>query len=177
VLPLCIRLVSELLQGHYSIPLPDRSESVLANHAVSLLEENKDLIKTFPDHRSEEYNSLILPQSQIIVEALGHALAYSAALHANMPRSILDLYECSVIRLDPAWYTEHGLSRMSQRYREDDAISSALPNLSSFLDALHIENYVSAPIVSDAAWKKYVFELPVHSGNAVPIQAPLMAML
>jgi hypothetical protein len=130
------------------------------------------------DHRSNSFNSLILPQSQNVVEAMGHALAYSAALKANLPQPILDVYECAIIRQDPAWYSEEaGLSRMKQRVREDAAISSMVPQLASYVSQLNIEKYISAPIVSDAAWKEYLESLPVHSGTAIPEVEPLQAML
>lgn len=179
VLTLCIRLFSELLLQRYHVPLPDAAESLLARHAASLLEENIQLLEMLKgDHRSDSFNSLVLPQSQNVVEAIGHALAYSAALKANLPQPILDVYECAVVRQDPAWYSEQaGLSQMKQRLREDAAISSMLPQLASYISFLNIEKYVSAPIVSDAAWKAYLDDLPVHSGTAIPGIEPLQAML
>lgn len=159
--------------------MPDPSESLLAAHATSLLEENIQLYSQLQcDHRSEAFNSLILPQSQPVIEAIGHALAYSAAQKAGLPRPVLDVYESSVIRQDPAWYSEEGgLSRLSQRRREDAAISSMLPNLSTYLSALNIEEYVSAPIISDDSWKTYLGQLPVHTGNASPEVGLVQAML
>jgi len=130
------------------------------------------------NHRSNSFNSLILPQSQNVVEAIGHALAYSAALKSNLPQPILDVYECAIIRQDPAWYSEEaGLSRMKQRMREDAAVSSMLPKLASYISQLNIEKYVSAPIVSDAAWKEYLQSLPIFSSTAIPDVEPVQAML
>lgn len=170
ILTLCIRLFSELVQKKYRIPLPDPSESLLAQHAHSILEENMDLLRQMPDgHRSNAFNSLLLPQSEAVIEAIGHALAYSAALHSGLPKQILDIYECAVIRRDPAWYSENaGLTRLAQRIREDKAVSAAMPHLEGYLDDLGIEEYVLAPIVSDKAWKEYVGAMPVYRGNAVP---------
>jgi acyl-CoA oxidase len=155
------------LQNRFSIPLPDPQQSLLARHASSLLEENRRLFKSFSsNHRSEMFNSLILPQAQLAVEAIGHALAYSNGLKAGLPQPILDVYECAVIRQDPAWYSEQaGITRIDQRLREDVAISSMLPDLPTYLSELHIENYVTAPIVSDDAWKAYLKELPVYTGS------------
>ena len=179
VLTLCIRLFSELLQGHFEIALPDPSESLLARHASSLLHENRDLFKSLKcEHRSDSFNSLILPQSQTVIEAMGHALAYSAAVKAGLPKPILDVYECAIIRQDPAWYSEEArISRMEQRLREDAAVSSFMPQLDTFLDQLNIENYISAPIVSDSRWKEYLEALPVYSGNAVPHVDAFQAVL
>ncbi|KAG6831551.1 hypothetical protein H0H92_009470 [Tricholoma furcatifolium] len=170
VLTLCIRLFSELLQKRYTVPMPDPDESLLALHASSLLEENIALLQSIGgDYRSDDFNALILPQSQAVVEAMGHALAYSAAVRSNLPQPILDVYECAVIRQDPAWYSEQGgLSRLNQRRREDAAVSAMLPNLSLYLEQLDIAKYVQAPIVTDAFWKDYLANLPIYSGNAVP---------
>ncbi|KAJ3509212.1 hypothetical protein NLJ89_g5345 [Agrocybe chaxingu] len=179
VLTLCIRLFSELLQHHFEVPLPDPSESLLARHAASLLQENHDLFASMKcEHRSEAFNSLILPQSQPVIEAMGHALAYSAGLKAGLPQPILDVYECAVIRQDPAWYSEEArLTRMAQRKHEDAAVSSFIPHLETFLEQLDIAKYVSAPIVSDKSWKQYVEALPVFSGAALPQVEPLQAVL
>ncbi|KAG6837394.1 hypothetical protein H0H93_010012 [Arthromyces matolae] len=179
VLTLCIRLFSELLQKRYEVPLPDVNESLLALHASSLLEENIALLQSIDgDYRGDSFNALILPQSQVVVEAMGHALAYSAALRANLPQPILDVYECAVIRQDSAWYSEQGgLSRIAQRRREDAAVTAMLPDLSSYLEQLDIANYVQAPIVTDAGWKDYLAALPVHTGNALPEAEFIQAML
>ncbi|KAH7890445.1 acyl-CoA oxidase [Phlebopus sp. FC_14] len=179
VLTLCIRLFSELLLERYRIPLPDASESLLAHHATSLLEENIELLhQLHGGHRSDAFNSLILPQAEPAIEAMGHALAYSAGLRSGLPRPILDVYECSVIRRDPAWYSENaGLTRSIQRIREDEAVTSALSHLDTYLNDLGVAEYVSAPIVSDEAWKSYYEALPVFTGNAVPAMEQVQAML
>lgn len=179
VLTLCIRLFSELLLGRYSLRLPDPAESLLAQHATSILEENIELLKSFDTHRGDSFNSLILPQSQLAIEAIGHAMAYSAAMKSDIPQPILDIYECSVIRQDPAWYSEHGLTQMKQRLREDNAITRALPHIEEYLSSLNIENYVTAPIISDRAWKEYASTLPAFRGNAIPLEEEpyLQAML
>jgi hypothetical protein len=109
---------------------------------------------------------------------MGHALAYSAGLKSGLPKPILDVYECAVIRRDPAWYSENaGLTRILQRIREDEAITSTLPYLDTYLNDLAIEEYVSAPIVSDEAWKEYHDAMPVFTGNAIPINDQVQAML
>lgn len=168
-----------MLQKRYEVPMPDPGESLLAFHASSLLEENIALLQSIEgDYRSDSFNALILPQSQGVVEAIGHALAYSAALRSNLPKPILDVYECAVIRQDPAWYSEQGgLSRIAQRRREDAAVSAVLPDLSTYLEQLNIGKYVQAPIVTDAGWKDYLAALPIHTGNAIPQAEYIQAML
>ncbi|KAK1232746.1 hypothetical protein PQX77_004104 [Marasmius sp. AFHP31] len=175
VLTLCIRLFSELLIGRYTVPIPSSDSSLLAQHAWSLLHENQELLHSLEDHRGDSFNCLILPQSQPVIEAIGHAMAYASAVDAGLPQPILDIYECSVIRQDPAWYSEQGgLTRVKQRLREDTAITSAMPHLDTYMNDLRIEDYVSAPIVSDASWKAYAASLPTYTGNAVPISPGAM---
>jgi len=159
--------------------MPDPNESLLARHAASLLQENMDLLKSLEgNHRSDSFNALILPQSETVIEAMGHALAYSAAMQANLPQPVLDIYECAVIRRDSAWYSEQGgLSRLNQRLREDAAVSSMVPQLPLYLSQLEIEQFVQAPIVSDAYWKSYLAELPVHTGSAIAGVDIVQAML
>ncbi|KAK2460001.1 hypothetical protein APHAL10511_008007 [Amanita phalloides] len=168
ILTLCIRLFSELLQSRYSVPLPDPQESLLSRHASSLLEENTRLFQSLSSqHRSEKFNSLILPQAQLAIEAIGHALAYSNGLKAGLPKPVLDVYECAVIRRDSAWYSEQaGITRIDQRLREDAAVTSMLPSLPAYLSDLDIDKYVTAPIVTDELWKAYLDGLPVYTGSA-----------
>jgi acyl-CoA oxidase len=42
---------------------------------------------------------------------------------------------------------------------------------------LGIEDYVSAPILSDEAWKEYYEAMPVFTGNAIPVVDQVQAML
>ena len=161
------------------MPLPDAAESLLARHVASLFEEATALLAQLPGgHRGQPFNALVLPQAERAVEAMGHAMAYSAGLQKGLPTPILDIYECAVIRRDPAWYTEKGgLTRYDQCVREDRAVTSAMPHLARYLDDLNIEPYVSAPIVSDAAWKTYYSSMSAFKGNAVPISDRVQARL
>ena len=168
LVPLCNKVFSELLQGQYHIPIPDDEESLLARHASSLLEENTKALSRLGGTRTNEFMSVILPRAQPVVEAIGHAIAYSAAAKADISKPILDVYESSAIRQDPAWYSEHGMSREAQGNREDKAISSLIQELPTFLSALEIENYVTAPVVSDSKWKAYLTWLTMYNGNATP---------
>ena len=101
------------------------------------------------------------------MNAIGHALAYSAAVDAGVAQPLLDVFECAVIRLNAVWYSEcAGLSSFEQRMREDRASAAVMPRLEDYLRELNIARYVRAPIVSDAEWKAYVKLLPTYAGNA-----------
>ncbi len=109
---------------------------------------------------------------------MGHAPRIFSGGQGRPSEANLDVYECAIIRQDPAWYSEEArISRMEQRRREDAAVSSFMPQLDTFLDQLNIENYISAPIVSDSRWKEYLEALPVYSGNAVPHVDAFQAVL
>ncbi|RPD78882.1 hypothetical protein L226DRAFT_543141 [Lentinus tigrinus ALCF2SS1-7] len=152
VLSLCVRLYNELLLGRYSIP--------------GLLRTAREYLATCSDHRSEKANAFVLPQAEAGVSAIGHALAYSA-IDAAVPRPLLDVFECAVIRLDAVWYSELvGLSSFEQRMRENRACAAVTPRLDEYLRDLNIARYNRAPIVSDAAWKAYIKLLTTHSGHA-----------
>lgn len=167
LLTLSIRLFSELLLGRYSVDIPAAEESLLARHAHGLMAENAQMLASIGDHRSPDFNTLILPQSQLVIEAIGHAFAYSEAKKANLPLPILEMYECVAMRHDPAWYAEAGLSRAEQRMKDDRAVTMMLPNIQTYLTALNVAEFITAPIISDTAWKEYVAGLPTHTGRAV----------
>ena len=127
----------------------------------------REYLASCGDHRSEKANAFVLPLAEAGVSAIGHALAYSAAIEAGIPQPLLDVFECAVIRLDAIWYSESaGLSSFEQRMREDKASAAVMPRLDEYLRDLNIARYVRAPIVSDAAWKAYFKLLPTHSGIA-----------
>ncbi|KAF4612701.1 hypothetical protein D9613_011755 [Agrocybe pediades] len=96
------------------------------------MQENVDLFLSLNcEHRSDAFTFLILSQSQTVIEAIGHALAYTAAVKAGLPQPILDVYKCAIIRQDPAWYSEQAsITRMEQRLREDAAVSMFMPHVS-----------------------------------------------
>ncbi|RPD65716.1 hypothetical protein L227DRAFT_583521 [Lentinus tigrinus ALCF2SS1-6] len=131
-----------------------------------LLRTAREYLATCSDHRSEKANAFVLPQAEAGVSAIGHALAYSA-IDAAVPRPLLDVFECAVIRLDAVWYSELvGLSSFEQRMRENRACAAVTPRLDEYLRDLNIARYNRAPIVSDAAWKAYIKLLTTHSGHA-----------
>ena len=169
VLTLCIRLYNELILGRYSIPPPAHKDTLLWRHAEGRLRAAREFLATCGDHRSEKASAFVLPLAEAGVGAIGHALAYSAAVDAGIPQPLLDVFECAVIRLDAIWYSESaGLSSFEQRMREDRASAAVMPHLDQYLRDLNIARYVRAPIVSDADWKAYFKLLPTHSGTADP---------
>ncbi|EEB96268.1 hypothetical protein MPER_04623, partial [Moniliophthora perniciosa FA553] len=86
--------------------------------------------------------------------------AYESAIAANVDQGILDLFIASAMKLDPAWYSEFaGISRGDQHRMEVDCAMALLPQLESLLVKLDVQEYITAPIVSDRSWNAFVNSL------------------
>jgi hypothetical protein len=164
-----IGLATELLIGRYAMPASEFPDCLLARHEAGLFEECQKVIAGLGSgHRSEGFNRLVLPLCQPLVEAIGHRMAYEAAVKAKVDPELLALYEAAVVKLDSSWYAEHaGFGRRAQAEAEDRAATAALPNLGKYIADTKVEPYCQAPIVSDLAWSTFVAGLPHFDGNAV----------
>lgn len=112
-------------------------------------------------HRSDDFDRIVLPECQSLVQAIGHRMAYEAAVAADVDQCLIDVYVASCIKLDSAWYVEKlGLSRLEQREMEATAIDKMFPRLEEFLALTEVAPYISAPIVSEERWAKYISNLP-----------------
>ncbi|THH32194.1 hypothetical protein EUX98_g1989 [Antrodiella citrinella] len=132
ILVLSIRLFSELLLGRYTVPQPDHHEqSLLSRHSAGVFSKASEVLGSLPKgHKDPAFNNLLLPQSETAVMALGNALAYSAALHAGVPRPLVDIFELLVIRQDEGWYIENAeLTQAKRMQMEDAAVRAALPHV------------------------------------------------
>ncbi|EGN96740.1 hypothetical protein SERLA73DRAFT_111417 [Serpula lacrymans var. lacrymans S7.3] len=160
ILGISIRLASELLLGRYDIPESSQPDSLLARHEAGLFEEIRGLLIGMTHHRAEQFNNLILPQCVPLVEAIGHRMAFDAAVERGVPSYITDLYAASVVKMDPSWYVEHAeLSRQEQRAMEDSAVQAAYPHLQEMVDQIGVDTFITAPIVSDQRWNEFVDSL------------------
>ncbi|KAH8085466.1 acyl-CoA dehydrogenase NM domain-like protein [Cristinia sonorae] len=168
VLALCIRLASELLIGRYEMPEPADPNSLLARHEAGLFEEARTVVMGLgAGHRSEAFNRLVLPLCQPLIESIGHRMAYEAAVKAQVPQPLIDLYVANAVKYDASWYIEHAAqTRRKIAEMEDLAVEKVLPNLNQLLDDTGAGPYCHAPIVSDATWKAFVDSLPHYGGNA-----------
>ena len=119
-------------------------------------------------HRDSEFNSLILPRCQPIVQAIGHRLAYEAALKASVDRDLLRLFKTGVMLHDPSWYVQHaGVNRESMFAEEAQALDSVLPQLDKLLNRTGAQPYCSAPILSQDSWEAFVDQLETRKGTEV----------
>ncbi|KAI0744987.1 acyl-CoA dehydrogenase NM domain-like protein [Earliella scabrosa] len=167
ILGLSIRLVNEILIGRYEMPQPADPNSLLARHEAGLIAELREVVRNVSHHRSSEVNRLVLPYCQPTMEAIGHRMAYDAAVAAGVRPCLIDLYVANVVKLDAAWYTENAaLGRRAQQEMETRAMDEALPILGELVKEMDVFAYVTAPIVSDERWAVFVEDLKVYRGNA-----------
>ncbi|KAJ6630350.1 hypothetical protein B0H10DRAFT_2172852 [Mycena sp. CBHHK59/15] len=166
ILGLSIRLATELILNRYLLRLDseERTHSPLWLHAEGLISACRSELHDFENHRSAEFNRYILPHCQPIVETLGMALAYEAAVDAGLDESITKLYLATAMRHDEAWYIEHmQLGQKALFDAEEDALACALPKLDKWMEMPGVGEYVSAPIVSTERWLSFVSQLEVFS--------------
>lgn len=162
-------LASELLLGRYSLPETTNPSSLLARHEAGLFAEARTAMSSLgSSHRSEGFNRLVLPLCQPMIEAIGHRMAYDAAVERGINHDVLALYEAGVVKHDASWYVEYaGLGRAAMNDMEDRAMVKLLPRLGEMLDATGAEPYCIAPIVTDAAHDAFYASLPLYKGNAL----------
>ncbi|KAI0093488.1 acyl-CoA dehydrogenase NM domain-like protein [Irpex rosettiformis] len=172
VLVLSIKLATEMLQGLYSVPAPKDPKSLLALHEAGLFQENYATLANSSHHRSSEVNRLILPQCLSIIEAIGHRMAYEAAVAVGVQQDLVDLYVASVVKHDLAWYSENaGFGRRALAEFETKALDAVLPQLGSLVGKMGMEPWISSKIVSDERWNAFVETCPVFEGNG-KVQSP-----
>ena len=150
----------------YELPQTTNPSSLLARHESGLVEKYRNILIRAPHHRSPEANKLILPHCQRMIEAIGHRMAYDAAVSAGVSIDLIDLYVANIIQLDPAWYSENvDLTIKSQEELQGKALDAVLPQVEEFIRGFGVDEYVSAPIVSDKAWSSYVDSLKLFKGD------------
>ena len=94
-------------------------------------------------------------------------MAYEAAVDLGVPQHLIDLYEATVVKCDPAWYAEHaGLSWWKIHQMEERAASLCLKTFDEDIAALRMKEYASvAPIATQEGWDRFVRELSTVQGN------------
>ncbi|KAL4935087.1 hypothetical protein BDV06DRAFT_137715 [Aspergillus oleicola] len=165
---LAIRLASELLLARYKVTPQRDPDSALARHESSLfVESSESLFAISGTHRSEAYNRNVLPRSLPLVQAIGHRMAFEAAVAASIDPRLVALYESGAILEDSAWYAEKGgISRATQREMEARAADALLPDLERFVAETGAEGYSTAPMASGKRWNEFVAGLEEFSGDA-----------
>ncbi|KAF9024103.1 acyl-CoA oxidase [Hymenopellis radicata] len=159
ILVLCIRLAAELLLGRYGVPATTNPNSLLARHEKGVFEECRALAKKY-GHRSQQFADYILPRSKDLVEAIGHRMAYDAAVDQGVDKVLCDIYEVFAVKKDIGWYLETGLlNRAAVAEIESTAMNAAVPKMNDFVDAMGVAPWVKAPILAEATWDRFVNNL------------------
>ncbi|OBZ69440.1 hypothetical protein A0H81_10664 [Grifola frondosa] len=93
-------------------------------------------------------------------------MACEAAFDAEVDRPLIDLYEASVISLDPALYIENaGVSRLKQLQMIETMIK-AMSNVETYLAETGAAEYAGSPILTAKSWLDILEGMPKFSGNA-----------
>ncbi|KAI1145319.1 acyl-CoA dehydrogenase/oxidase [Nemania diffusa] len=169
---LCIRLASEVLLGRYKIPEAKIKTCLLARHEAGLWKEAREILESLGDknHRSEEYNTHLLPRCRDLVKATGHRMAYeAAAISGKLKPEALLLFESTCIKADLSWYCQfEKLNRTDFFVNDANAARDALPLLQEFLsknDQLEGKVVPVAPIMNETTWDNFVQNLPAFEAK------------
>ncbi|KAI0292231.1 acyl-CoA dehydrogenase NM domain-like protein [Multifurca ochricompacta] len=157
MLGISIRLASELLLGRYALEPPRYPDSLLAQHERGLFSELRGTLAAAVSHRSTTYERDVLPRSLLLVQAIGHRIAYDAARAEQVDGPLLDLFEAASVLQDEAWYVEClGMTRRGLRDREARALEAVFPHMEEYLARMDVNPYITAPIVSDEKWDQFL---------------------
>lgn len=153
-------LASELLIGRYKMPKSRYPDCLLARHEAGFFAQCQSKMAEIGNHRGDAFNRLLLPLCQPLVQAIGHRMAYEAAIDAQLDQYQLDLYEAHAMKFNSAWYSENvGIGWWQQHEREEKAATAAIPFVQRDVDAIDVEPFAVAPILSDEKWRAFVQEL------------------
>ena len=172
--------MADTLAQKYTLPSSTHPDHPLALHEVSLFAEAIEVVSSSSDF-TQAFLRYVQPRSQLMVESIGHRMAYDAAVDQGVPQSLIDMYAIHAIQKDSAWYVEHGkFTRQRIADMEDAALSALLPRLDDLLMEMEtkIGPYVNAPITSDERWEEFVKTLPVYSfpRAEVPVRQEFCAL-
>ncbi|KAI8710556.1 hypothetical protein NCS52_01555700 [Fusarium sp. LHS14.1] len=178
-LVLCIRLVSELLGGKYSLPAPRDPTAVLARREQQMMDTAMSKLKDiggYGGHRGQAFNQHILPCCRPIAEAIGHRMAYEAARESGACPKVLRLYEHMCVGTGFRQFSpdDHKLQAF-----EDAAVEAYNDVFADMLQSLQnseADAYTTAPIMSNKSWAVFVDKMQAFkslTGNARGAQPKL----
>src|SRR5882757_3656858 len=94
----------ELLLGRLNAPPTHNPKSLLCCHEQSLISQLRSTLSA-SGHRNPKTEGILLPQCQGLIEAIGHRMAYDAAVEEGLDQHLIDTSVSSAISTDPAWYS------------------------------------------------------------------------
>ena len=160
----------ELLLGRLEAPPTSNPDSLLYRHEQSMISHLRTMVSA-SGHRDPETEAIILPQCQGLIEAIGHRMAYDAAVEDGLDQHLIDSYVSHAISVDPSWYSEEAeIPRALQKKKEVESATASFRHLESLLGRLDVDSYVTAPMVSDERWEAYERSLQTysHPGSSIP---------
>ncbi|KAG1789205.1 uncharacterized protein HD556DRAFT_1495380 [Suillus plorans] len=161
----------------YKLPLSTHPDGPLAMHEISLFDEATETVSSSSDF-TQAFMQYVQLRCQLMVESMGHCMAYDATVDQGVSQCLVDLYLINAIKTDAVWYVERGMfTRKAIVHMEDVALTAALPRLDKLLAAMEVEPYVSSPIISDKCWEEFTEMLPVYSSPQVEVPAQLTLVL
>ena len=156
--------VSELLGKKLEIPQAQNIASRLAQREEKLMSDMKSSLETiggYKEHRGPAFDRHILPRCRLLVEAIGNRMAYEAAHSSGVSPAILALYEHISLGEDldplPAVSLSSHTSAQSGCYTPYDLVLAQIRSESGYRS--DIDDYVTAPITSEGAWKSFMNSL------------------
>lgn len=160
-------LVTEMLQGRYKVPASAYPESILGQHEAGLFADNRAVLNERSHHRSDEVNRMILPQCQTMIEAVGHRMAYDAAVASGVKPNLIELYVASCMKLDASWYIENaGFTCRTLADMEAKAVDAILPDVGKLIDHMGAEPWVTSKIISNQRWNNFLDTCDVFEGKS-----------
>lgn len=124
-------------------------------------------MSTDGSNRDDVFNAMLLPRCRKLVLAIGHRMAYEAAVDSSrVPIEMLRLYEATCMLEDPGWYVEN-TKFTSSKLDEHHAmvVRALLPSLDRLLDESGAAAWVTSPIVTEERWTDFVGKLPEYSSD------------
>ncbi|KAL6352325.1 hypothetical protein LRP88_14372 [Fusarium phalaenopsidis] len=164
-----ISLVSELLGGKFRLPRPRNELTAFAQYEQELVEGLRARlveIGGYGEHRGPAFDRHILPRCRPLVEAIGHRMAYEAAEQSGVAPDVLELYGrmCADGDLSRPLGEKHWSGPSKKPAPSDDPYDTVLAQIrAESACGSELDDYVTAPIMSDEAWVDFVESLRVFS--------------
>ena len=175
-----IRFAIDTALGRITPPRSNNPKSRLACHEAAVISKLRSHLHKGQgsskaesgSHRDLQVQAVTLPLCVPLMQAVGHRMAYDAAIEASVDPVLIDIYLASIVLCDPAWYSETTesavrLSRDEQLEMQLNACSKGVARLEEWLAKLEVEPYVIAPIVSEEKWDAHEQQLQTFVGPQV----------
>lgn len=148
------------------MPKSRHPNCLLSRHEAAFFSKCKVKAAEVGSHRGEKFNSLILPLCQPLIQAIGHRMAYEAALDAGLDQHQLDLFEVHSMKANAACYSDFAsIGWWEQHEMEEKAATEALRFFDRDVKRLEAAPFAVAPMLSDERWRIFTNELHCFSSG------------